>query len=79
MNYYYPGYQAYNRTTSNNIVLTKIYCEKIQAKDLTLLPAERKQPQIDKQIKILHMLEKKVRSDNERTLASIYDKNSAAA
>jgi hypothetical protein len=52
---------------------------KIQAKDLALLPAERKQPQIDKQIKILHMLEKKARSDNERTLVSIYDKNSAAA
>jgi len=55
-----PSYHEYNRTInrSNNIVLTKIYCEKIQAKDLVLLPAERKQPQIDKQIKILHMLEK---------------------
>ena len=62
MNFYYPGYQAYNRTTSNNIVLTKIYFEKIQAKDLALLPAERKQPQIDKQIKILHLLEKKQES-----------------
>jgi hypothetical protein len=53
---YYPGYQAYNRTinTSNNIVLTKICCEKIQAKDLAL-PTGRKQPRINKSI--LHMLE----------------------
>ena len=53
---YYPGYQAYNRTinTSNNIVLTKICYEKIQAKDLAL-PTGRKQPRINKSI--LHMLE----------------------
>ena len=51
---------------------------KIQAKDLALLPAERKQPQIDKQIKILHMLEKKQDLIRKGRLASIYGKNTAA-